>query len=69
MNYSNQICRSCGNLLSVSKVKVLELLEFECAKCHTFETQILLKNIMEEKEKIIKCKDEIIVLLRQRIQI
>lgn len=66
------LCRACANL-SASEVKVLELkgdrtLKFECPVCLKFDTHMLLKNIIDDKEKIIASKDEIILLLKQKIE-
>lgn len=69
---NRQLCKTCGNL-SASEAKVLELkgertLKFECPTCLKFDTHMLLRNIIENKEKIIASKDEIIVLLKQKIE-
>lgn len=64
-------CKQCANLTS-SEVKVLELkesriLKFRCQKCDKFETHNLLLDKIEDKDNIVKAKEEIISLLRQKI--
>lgn len=71
-NCNRQLCKACGKL-SASEVKVLEIkgdriLKFECPKCLNFDTHMLLKSIVHDKEEIIVSKDEIINLLRQKIE-
>lgn len=66
------ICKSCGKL-SASEVKVLELkgeriLRFDCSSCQKFKPHILLQKAIEDKNKIIESKEEIIALLQQKIE-
>lgn len=66
------LCKNCGNL-SASEVKVLELkgeriLRFDCSGCLKFKTYTVLQKTIEDKNEIIDSKEEIISLLRQRIQ-
>lgn len=64
------LCKACAGLTS-SEVKVLQLssriMIFHCRKCLSFETCTLLKNAIEDKTRIIEGKDEIIDLLRKKI--
>lgn len=69
---SKGICKSCGKL-SASEVKVLELkgermLRFDCFSCQEFKPHILLQKTVEDKNKIIESKEEIIALLQQKIE-
>lgn len=69
---SKHICIKCSNLTS-SEVKVLELktgriLRFHCHKCRQFDTFNLLHKTIEDKMAIITSKEEIISLLRQKIE-
>lgn len=63
-------CKQCASLTS-SEVKVLELkeriLKFRCKKCDRYETHTLLNEKIEDKINIIKAKEELITLLRQKI--
>lgn len=65
------MCKTCAGLTS-SEVKVLQLntrvMIFHCKKCLSFETCTLLKNTIEDKTRIILSKDEIISLLKKKIE-
>lgn len=65
------ICKTCAGLTS-SEVKVLQLnsrvMIFHCKKCLSFETNMLLTNTIEDKNMIISNKDEIIALLKKKIE-
>ena len=69
---SKSNCVKCGKI-SPSEVKVLELkggrtLKFYCLKCLNFNTFSLLQNTINDKRTIIDSKDEIICLLRGKIE-
>lgn len=63
-------CKSCAGL-TASEVKVLQLKErvmtFHCKKCESLETTTLLQSTIKDKLTIISSKDEIITLLKNRI--
>lgn len=69
---ATRYCKQCANLTS-SEVKVLELkesrmLKFRCKKCIGFDSHTLLGKRIEDKQRIIEDKEEIICLLRQKIK-
>lgn len=68
---SSNVCIKCAKFTS-SEVKVLELksgriLKFHCTKCLQLETITLLQKSLEDKTNIINSKDEIILLLKQKV--
>ena len=66
----NKYCKQCGDL-STTEVKVFEqnkrTLQFQCQKCRKFESHSLLMGKIEDKDNIIKAKEEIICLLKEKI--
>lgn len=66
-----KVCKNCGKLTS-SEVKVLQLssrvMKFSCQKCVDFDTYELLKNTIEDKQNLIESKDEIIQLLKKKLE-
>lgn len=64
-------CKPCANLTS-SEVRVLDLregrvLKFFCKKCEKFEHHSLLLQTIGDKTNIIEAKEEIIALLKKKI--
>lgn len=66
-----KVCKGCGKLTS-SEVKVLQLssrvMKFLCQSCLDFDTYVLLKNTIEDKQNLIESKDEIINLLKKKLE-
>lgn len=66
-----QICIECSELCS-SEIKCMPLqrrvLKFVCIQCRNFELYDILSKSVEDKQKIIDSKDEIINLLKEKIK-
>lgn len=65
------VCKHCGKLTS-SEVKVLQLsnrvMKFHCPCCRGNDSYTLLNRIIENKEEIIKSREELIEMLRGEIE-